>query len=219
MVVVGMLTEQIGKISGSVDTVVVPKAGNSAMNEEIEAAKALAADRCVAAGGDRNTAEVVEIESIPISYTTNGATRLIVRVVADLSDDHPGFAEEHSSSIPDTFSIKSDHTKGDADAVDSKASSYELLDQLDVDSYAPRIEGDLWYLSPTDLQFLQDGTGVLGVGSCGDAYPSYVACMHSLAKGEDITIRRQDTLPDDAVVLIAGFMVSEPGRYVLTLCD
>ena len=73
--------------------------------------------------------------------------------------------------------------------------------------YQPRIEGDLWYLSELDLQFLQDGTGVLGVGSCGEPYPVYLACLVALRNGGDITIRRQDTLPDDAVVLVAGFMV------------
>ncbi|KAH7305301.1 hypothetical protein B0I35DRAFT_114868 [Stachybotrys elegans] len=191
----------IGKISGSVDMVVVPTE-NSTMDAQIEAAKALAADRCVAAGGNRDTLEVVEIESIPISYVTNGATRLIVRVVADLSDVHEDSGED------DLTIDTSASSETDTNAVDSKASSYDIVEQLDVESYRPRIEGDLWYLSETDLQFLQDGTGVLGVGSCGDAYPSYIACAHALAKGENITIRRQDTLPDDAVVLIAGFMGS-----------
>jgi hypothetical protein len=201
-----MLTGQIGKISGSVDMVVVPTTEeNSTMDAQIEAAKALAADRCVAAGGNRDTLEVVEIESIPISYVTNGATRLIVRVVADLSDIHEDSGQDDLITT-ETLS-KSISSDTDTDAVDSKASSYDIIEQLDVQSYEPRVEGDLWYLSQTDLQFLQDGTGVLGVGSCGDAYPSYVACAHALAMGENITIRRQDTLPDDAVVLIAGFMV------------
>ncbi|KAK2030244.1 hypothetical protein LX32DRAFT_559167 [Colletotrichum zoysiae] len=191
----------IGKISGSVDMVVIPTE-NSTMDAQIEAAKAVAADRCIGAGGNRDTLEVVEIESIPISYVTNGATRLIVRVVADLSDVHEDSGED------DLKIDTSASSETETNAVDSKASSYDIVDQLDVDSYRPRIEGDLWYLSETDLRFLQDGTGVLGVGSCGDAYPSYIACANALAKGGDITIRRQDTLPDGAVVLIAGFMGS-----------
>lgn len=185
------------------------------MDVQIEAAKALAADRCVAAGGNKDTLEVVEIEMIPISYVTNGATRLIVRVVADLSDDHEDLEEEDPTVI-ETFS-KSLDSDSYINEVDSKASSCDTVKQVDVECYRPRIEGDLWFLSETDLQFLQDGTGVLGVGSCGDAYPSYVACVHALSRGESITIRRQDTLPDDAVVVIAGFMVSSASFLVLVL--
>lgn len=165
-------------------------------------------DRCVSAGGCRSTLEVVEIELIPVSYATNGATRLIVRVVADLSE---GYDDQEESQLPILHDVgKSADPEDFTDAVDSKASSYDIIHQLDIESYRPRVEGDLWYLSETDLQFLQDGTGVLGVGSCGDPYPSYVACLHALAKGEDITIRRQETLPDGAIVLAAGFMVSSP---------
>jgi hypothetical protein len=89
----------------------------------------------------------------------------------------------------------------------SKGSSYDIVEHVDLRSYRPRIEGDLWYLSELDLLFLQDGTGVLGVGSCGEPYPVYLACLLALRNGGDIIIRRQDTLPDNAVVLVSGFMV------------
>lgn len=89
----------------------------------------------------------------------------------------------------------------------TKGSSYDVTEQVDIASYRPRIEGDFWYLSELDLQFLQDGTGVLGVGSCGEPYPTYLACLEALRSGGEITIRRQDTFPDDGVVLTGGFMV------------
>ncbi|KAL2074474.1 hypothetical protein VTL71DRAFT_8252 [Oculimacula yallundae] len=201
----------IGKVSGSVDITVVPKAEK--IDQEIEAAKKLAIERCVAAGSNSKTIEVVEVESIPISYVTNGATRLLVRVVGDLVD---GYEETHSSPdspvIRDTleqFSISPLRRKDSEDlAAATKGSSYEITENIDLKSYRPRIEGDFWYLSELDLQFLQDGTGVLGVGSCGEPYPAYIACLLALRSGKNITIRRQNTLPDDAVVLVAGFMGS-----------
>lgn len=150
---------------------------------------------------------------MPMSYVTNGATRLIVRVVGDLLDrfeevtvlqdsnpNNEAFQpQESQSELPN--GILKDHP------LDSKGSSYDVLEKVDLDSYQPRIEGDYWYLSELDLEFLQDGTGVLGVGSCGEPYPAYVACLLALRNGQDITIRRQDTFPDDAVLLVAGFMV------------
>ena len=149
---------------------------------------------------------------MPVSYVTNGATRLLVRVVGDLVE---GFEEsfetpeqllnEETFSKSDLISIVPNSIKENAI---SKASCYEIVEQVDLKNYRPRIEGDLWHLSELDLQFLLDGAGVLGVGSCGEPYPSYLACLLALRNGESITIRRQDTLADDAVILVAGFMVS-----------
>ncbi|WDK20970.1 hydantoinase/oxoprolinase [Colletotrichum graminicola] len=69
----------IGKISGSVDMVVVPTE-NSTMDAQIEEAKAVAADRCIAAGGNEDTLEVVEIETIPISYTSQMSMKILERM-------------------------------------------------------------------------------------------------------------------------------------------
>jgi hypothetical protein len=202
--------QQIGKISGAVDTTVIP--GAKTIDQEIEDAKSLAIERCVAAGGNKKTIEVVEVESVPISYVTNGATRLLVRVVGDLLD---GYAETFDSPEAllhgETFrkadlKIIPTGLSDDTNAI-SKGDSYDIIDRIDIKAYRPRIEGDLWYLSELDLQFLQDGTGVLGVGSCGEPYPTYIACLEALRNGGEITIRRQDTFPDDGVVLVSGFMV------------
>jgi hypothetical protein len=188
------------------------------MTEEIEEAKLVAIERCVKAGGDRNTIEIVEVDVVSVSYTMNGAVDLFVRVVGDLVDDE---VEDHESAED----ILAGETFDKADLVmklpnealhtteKTKGSSYEIAEHVDIESYRPRLEGNLWYLSELDLQFLNDGTGVLGVGSCGEPYPSYLALKEILRSGGDLTIRRQDTLPDDAVVLVAGFMVSTPKHF------
>jgi hypothetical protein len=202
---------QIGKISGIVDKTVVPR-GKSII-KELEDAKALAVERCIVAGGNKKTIEIVEVETTPVSYVTNGATRLFVRVVADLVEgfeDADDFSkpllQDEAFHKPEDFSSLSKGISEDISSF-SKGSSYDIIEQIDLKSYRPRIIGDLWYLSEVDLQFLQDGTGILGVGSCGEPYPVYVACLLALRNGGDIIIRRQDTLPDDAVVLVAGFIV------------
>lgn len=59
-----------------------------------------------------------------------------------------------------------------------------------------------------------DGTGVLAVGSCGEPYPSYIACLIALENGEGLRIRRQDTIPDDALIMTAGFMVCSIEEYL-----
>ncbi len=180
------------------------------MKQEIEDAKALAIKHCVAAGGNKTTIEVVEVDVVPFSYVTNGATRILVRVVGDLADGYEeSYAEEEDLS--QNFSKVLTLPKS-AGSKASKASSYEVVEQIDIESYRPRIEGDYWYLSELDIQFLQDGTGVLGVGSCGEPYPAYVACLLALRNGEEMKIRRQDTFPDNGVVLVGGFMVINLSR-------
>lgn len=186
------------------DTTVIP--GERTIDQQIEAAKVLARKRCVAAGGNEATIEVVEVDVVPISYVTNGATRVLVRVVGDLVDGYEEPESEVEEKLQDPSKVPR-FTRELAPGIASKGSSYEVKEQVDILSYRPRIEGDYWSLSEMDIQFLQDGTGVLGVGSCGEPYPAYVACLLALQKGEEIKIRRQDTFPDSGVVLVAGFMV------------
>lgn len=206
----------IAKVSGIVDSVVVP--GEKTIDQHIEAAKALAKEKCVAAGGDEATIQVVEVDVVPMSYVTNGATRILVRVAGDLVDGYEEQYDESELEQPPKhrkITNTSDKSKDDF----SKGSSYEIKEKVDIPSYRPRIEGDYWYLSELDIDFLQDGTGVLGVGSCGEPYPAYVACLQALRSGKDIKIRRQDTFPDDGVVLVAGFMVGHFSVLVVGQMD
>ena len=157
------------------DIIAVP--GEKTIEQQVEEAKSLAVRRCVAAGGNSHTTEVVEVDIVPVSYTMNGATQIIVRVVADLSEGY-----ENSSDSPDVSPSSENFQKLGFPAISDslrgvqKGLSHSVINQIDVESYRPRIHGNLWYLSEIDLQFLRDGTGVLAVGSCGEPYPSYLAC-------------------------------------------
>lgn len=183
--------------------------GVRSLDEEIEDAKVLATEKCVTAGGKRGTIEVVEVEAVPISYVTNGATQLYVRVIGDLAEDYEEVRETAEIPLPGEALLKSDlvSTIPNSSTDTHKGSSYDITENIDLQYYRPRIEGDLWYLSEIDIQFLSDGTGILGVGSCGEPYPTYLALLEVLRNGGDLTIRRQDTFPDDGVVLVAGYMV------------
>ncbi|RDW73346.1 hypothetical protein BP6252_07253 [Coleophoma cylindrospora] len=190
----------IGKISGTVDTTVVP--GEKTIDELIEESKAVAMQRCIAAGGDQRSIEIVEIEVVPISYTTNGATRVVIRVVGDLVQSSNNLQDSQLLS-PSGDIRQNSFTHAETG---TKGSVHQTAEPVDLLTYRPRIEGGFWYLSETDLQFLVDGTGVLGVGSCGEPYPTYLACLVALRSGCDIRIQEQKDISDDAVILGAGFM-------------
>lgn len=176
--------------------------GTESIEQQLEDAKVLAAERCIAAGGDPHAIEVVEVDLVPISYVTNGATRVMVRVVSDLVESQEAITFEEENLRLDPY------TPIHAMKTTDKTSRHQVIRAIDIESYRPRIEGDRWYVSSTDLDFLQDGTGVLGVGSCGEPYPTYLACMELLKDGTPITIRKQESIKDSEVVLVAGFMVS-----------
>lgn len=175
---------------------------DQSIEQQLEDAKTLAAERCIAAGGDPHAIEIVEVDLVPISYVTNGATRVMVRVVSDLVESQGAITFEEENLQPQSYTDI--RAMGTAD----KDSDCEFIRAVDIESYRPRIEGDLWHVSSTDLDFLQDGTGVLGVGSCGEPYPTYLACMELLKDRTPITIRKQESIKDSEVVLVAGFMVS-----------
>lgn len=175
---------------------------NRSINQQLEDAKMLAVERCVSAGGNPRAVEIVEVDLIPMSYVTNGATRVVVRVVSDLVEGQNSVTREEDFLHPEM------HNSRCLIDTEGKASNYEFIETIDFKSYRPRIEGDLWYVSQTDLDFLQDGTGVLGVGSCGEPYPTYLACKELLRSGTPIIIRRQGSIKDAETVLVGGFMAS-----------
>jgi N-methylhydantoinase A/oxoprolinase/acetone carboxylase beta subunit len=49
-------------------------------------AKQEAIDKAVAAGADRNTVEIVEVEEVPLAYLPGNATRIMVKAVGDLKE-------------------------------------------------------------------------------------------------------------------------------------
>ncbi|KAH8595530.1 hypothetical protein B0O99DRAFT_652008 [Bisporella sp. PMI_857] len=192
---------------------VIPTEDRTIM-QEVEDAKVVAIERCIAAGGDRETVEIVEVDIIPVSYTMNGAADIFVRVVGELVNNKDAPPDSPEDLLEGEIFFKENlfPASGNISKVEeatleaTNGISYDVALRTDLNTYRPRIEGDLWYLSELDIQFLSDGTGVLGVGSCGEPYPTFLALREIVRNGEDLTIRRQDTLPNDAVVLVCGFM-------------
>jgi hypothetical protein len=161
---------------------------------------------------------VVEVEAVPISYVMNGATQLYVRVIGDLAEDYEEVLEPAELPPRREALLRPNLAAAVPGSLTGthKSSSYDITENIDLKTYRPRIKGDLWYLSEIDIQFLSDGTGILGVGSCGEPYPTYLALLEVLRNGRDLTIRRQDTFPDDGVVLVAGYMVRNPDLSEVT---
>lgn len=72
----------IAQVSGEVDRVFAY--GDIGRDAALSAASAEAIDHAVAAGAERRTVQVIDVEEVPLAYVPGGAVRLRVRAVGDL---------------------------------------------------------------------------------------------------------------------------------------
>jgi N-methylhydantoinase A/oxoprolinase/acetone carboxylase beta subunit len=72
----------IAQISGEVDRVF--SLGEMSRQRALDEAKSDAVDRAVAAGADRSSIQIVEVEDVPLAYLPGNATRIRVKAVGDL---------------------------------------------------------------------------------------------------------------------------------------
>lgn len=72
----------IAQVGGEVDRVFAVAPGQR--DAVLDAAKSEAVDRAVAAGADRASTQVVDVDEVPMAYLPGGATRIRVRAVGDL---------------------------------------------------------------------------------------------------------------------------------------
>ncbi|HZQ64644.1 MAG TPA: hydantoinase/oxoprolinase family protein [Gaiellaceae bacterium] len=80
----------IAQVGGEVDTIVTLE--GTTREAALEEAKAEAVDRAVAAGADRGSVRVVDVDDVPIAYLPGNATRIRVKAVGDLDLGRVGVA-------------------------------------------------------------------------------------------------------------------------------
>ncbi|KDR80342.1 hypothetical protein GALMADRAFT_242719 [Galerina marginata CBS 339.88] len=188
----------IASVSGEVDTIEILH--GRGLPEALERIKQQAIDSAVKTGADPNTARIVDINVLPIQYVTNQATRIIVRAVGELKHD------AHSlPSAPNAFDLDDDGEEVEKEPVINKPT---IQDKVDYTTYRPKIVGNEWILSETDLFFIMEGCGILGTGGGGSPYPAYLVCRQILRDGGSIRIVDHSSLADDDVVARGGFMGS-----------
>ncbi len=80
----------IAQVGGEVDKVVALEGTTRAA--ALDEAKAEAVEKAVAAGAERETVTVVDVEDVPIAYLPGNATRIRVKAVGDLDLRRVGVA-------------------------------------------------------------------------------------------------------------------------------
>ncbi|EPQ56795.1 hypothetical protein GLOTRDRAFT_92967 [Gloeophyllum trabeum ATCC 11539] len=187
----------VANVSGEVDTIEILE--DKKLEEVVDKAKALAIERAVQNGAKRETVKVVEVENLPVQYITIKATRLIVRAVGEL--DAEAIPAE-STVIEDFADAEEGYVEGEKLAANGEAGFVER--KIDIATYRPTInEKGEWLLSEVDLEWIQEGCGILGTGGGGSPYPPFIIetrAREILREGGCIKVISSDSLPDDAMM-------------------
>ncbi|KAI5290970.1 hypothetical protein KEM54_006839 [Ascosphaera aggregata] len=170
----------IAKVSGEVDIIEIMEGRDE--TAVLEMAKIKAVEAAVAKGAVRDDVQIVEINTIPLQYTTNKAMRLIVKAVGKLVLDPMRSANGKNQQADLLF--KSDNEPEVMKNGLTPVSSSIMFDinSVDFQAYVPEVRDGVWYISPVDLAFIASGTGVLGTGGGGPSYLQHLECLQALSK-------------------------------------
>jgi hypothetical protein len=153
------------------------------------------------AGGNTARAEIIQVDTIPEPYSPNGAFRLIVRAVADLSDNM--LVDKNIDPAPEEPIFYEYNVP-----TETKATVQDTAEEaIDVESYRPEITRNVWQVSETDVKFIVEGAGVLGVGCVGEAACFELEMTAAIKRGNGIRIGNPKTVKIDDVICTATWIV------------
>ncbi|KAJ3515024.1 hypothetical protein NLJ89_g2022 [Agrocybe chaxingu] len=190
----------IASVSGEIDMIEILEGRD--LTEVVNEIKERAMERTVVMGATVGSVRIVDVKILPVQYVTNQATRIVVRAAGELSQDT---LPQVPSTTGEIYEEEEEQENRELEAIIHKPNAQE---QIDYTTYRPKIVGDIWILSETDLFFIMEGCGILGTGGGGSPYPSYLACRQILRDGGSISVIDHTSLNDDDFVARGGFMGS-----------
>ncbi|KAI0430617.1 hypothetical protein F5Y09DRAFT_223202 [Xylaria sp. FL1042] len=165
-----------------------------------------AIEKAIAAGASRSTAKIVEMDTLPLPYIAN-KSRFVVRAAGDFDyartdlsaidnvTNEPGPEESLETNKFDRFIGDSNKTS---------TTGTKIIEEVDINSYKPKVRNRVWYISETDLTWISIGCYILGTGGGGSPYSTMIRIREMLRRGVVIRVVSPADLPDDAAVGCGG---------------
>jgi N-methylhydantoinase A/oxoprolinase/acetone carboxylase beta subunit len=156
-----------------------------------------AIERAVKKGGTGANITILNVESAGVPYIQD---QTAIKVEVAMPADHARLQQEmHVAAEPGLDDVEEELFE------ESKKhevlESNDMLDTVDLQTYRPRVTKDgLWYLSETDVRFLEIGCYILGSGGGGSPYAGALVLRQLLSEGETVTISSCDDLKEDDVI-------------------
>lgn len=198
----------ISQVGGKVD--MIQSTAEQSIAQIVEKAKEMAVERAIAAGADRKTVTVAEVDTIPLQYVAN-QVRVIVRAVGQFSQDafsSEEFTTDLQEEEEDDGIFSEEVTKGSNTPVtNSRPAGY-------VDTYTPNVVINVttghpeWFLSETDIEWLADGCYVLGCAGGGSPFADYIKLRDIVRAGHSIRIIDSSALRETDLIYWGGHMGS-----------
>lgn len=169
----------IAKVAGEVDVIEIL----DGKDEKVVLASACAKARKAAidAGADKDDVRIVAIDKIPLQYTNNRATRIIVKAVGRLAVPETPTVSAPSPVCDDVEATEIEAPKIHVPDVAEPTNKPSL--HVDLASYSPEVRNGTWYISEVDLEMIATGTGILGTGGGGPSYHEFLKGLHILRTG------------------------------------
>ncbi|KIV91366.1 hypothetical protein PV10_05911 [Exophiala mesophila] len=193
----------IAKISGEIDIIVTPGGQTS---EEIKSSICQRAiDLAIENGAARDTVEVLEVDLIPLPYTSDGAVRAVAKAVGEL-----GWAPDFGRTKVQLVEVKQPPRINGFHWQPVQHSRSFHLDNNMIPGYRPNVSKNKseWILSATDLLFISEGVGVLGTGGGGSVYTTYLNALQVLEASQPGRLRVVDvsSLSPEANIASVAFV-------------
>jgi DUF917 family protein len=196
----------ISQIGGTVD--MIQSTAEQTIGQIVEKAKMIATERAIAAGADRETVVVVEVDTLPLQYVAN-QVRVIVRAVGEFALD--SFSNENLATH---FHVDEEETYVEESAKESISPATEPQPTVDVDLYTPTVTNNPktghpeWFLSETDIEWLADGCYVLGCAGGGSPFSEYIKLRDIIRAGHSIRVIDSSALQASDLIYWGGHMGS-----------
>lgn len=198
----------LSQVSGSIDYVMSLR--DRSRSDVIDYGKTAACEVAVSAGADPKTVKILDIMEVPLTYLPGSVTRIKVKAVGDLLEEHltegATWVQKDCDSLVDTEEIA---------AAQTSSSTGESLDPTDdlvscepePEAHVDGVTGE-WVVSPWDIECLSVGAGILGCGGGGDPHNGKITALLQLEKGKVIRVisperMKAQMVEGDCVVPIA----------------
>ncbi|KAK8004505.1 Maintenance of ploidy protein mob2 [Apiospora arundinis] len=196
----------ISNVGGTVD--VIQSVADQSIREAVERAKAMAIQRAIDAGAERDSVRIAEEESYPVTYVAN-KLRTVVKAIGKLDTDL------HSKPLKEEEDFEEDEGE-EEESEATKDFSVIVAEEPHTDpvTYRPQVirnktTGILeWHISETDINYLADGCYVLGCAGGGSPAASRIQLRDMLRAGHTMRVIDTSSLDPQAVVYWGGHMGS-----------
>jgi hypothetical protein len=151
----------------------------------LAAAREKAVQCAVDAGAAKDDVKIVAVEKIPLQYTHNRATRIIVKAVGRLAvPEVPDAISSGGCEVDDEATTDKSALEGSKSHVPDAAEPTTKPSLLvNLHTYQPEVRDGTWYISEVDLELIATGTGVLGTGGGGPSYHELLQGLRILRSG------------------------------------